>query len=237
MATMDVLSGQHLIDEASKDQGASGSGMEVEFEARAYVKMILHAAKYPHCAVNGLLLANKSDASGSRLMLTDCIPLIHQTEGLSPMIEVALAQIESRCDRAGLTIAGFYHAARSMKDCSSVDHFSQKIADKVAENANVSGSGKRSVVLVTVDNKRLSAVMDSHALLVQMFNGNSGSADGKWRHLAARNIGVDEEVLAITSDFVQKKIQKDLFDFDNHLDDVSQDYLNVGINMEIDRVL
>ena len=29
---------------------------EVEFSGRAYYKMVLHAAKYPHCAVNGLLL-------------------------------------------------------------------------------------------------------------------------------------------------------------------------------------
>ena len=29
---------------------------EVEFSLRAYCKMVLHAAKYPHCAVNGVLL-------------------------------------------------------------------------------------------------------------------------------------------------------------------------------------
>jgi len=32
---------------------------------------------------------------------------------------------------------------------------------------------------------------------------------------------------------VQRKIYKDLVDFDNHLDDLTQDYLNVEINMEI----
>jgi len=30
--------------------------LEVTFSPRAYSKMILHAAKYPHCAINGLLL-------------------------------------------------------------------------------------------------------------------------------------------------------------------------------------
>ena len=33
---------------------------EVHFSVRAYSKMILHAAKYPQCAINGVLLA-KSD--------------------------------------------------------------------------------------------------------------------------------------------------------------------------------
>ena len=34
---------------------------------------------------------------------------------------------------------------------------------------------------------------------------------------------------------VLKGVYKEVVDFDNHLDDVSQDYLNVGLNMEIDR--
>ena len=56
---------------------------EVEFEPRAYAKMLLHTAKYPHCAVNGLLLASGSRKSaGGQLILTDCIPLFHQSEGI-----------------------------------------------------------------------------------------------------------------------------------------------------------
>ena len=64
--------------------------------------------------------------------MSDSIPLFHQIEGLSPMVEVALAQIETRCSAAGLYICGFYHANRSLKD-TSVNVFSQRIADKVAE--------------------------------------------------------------------------------------------------------
>ena len=66
------------------------------------------------------------------ISVSDTIPLFHQIEGLSPMVEVALAQIETRCSAAGLYICGFYHANRSLKD-TSVNVFSQRIADKVAE--------------------------------------------------------------------------------------------------------
>lgn len=85
---------------------------QVELTCRAYAKMILHAAKYPHCAINGVLLVESpdkrtkqkggigdtpSDSSDKRspatLRFVDCIPLFHQIQGLTPMIEVALAKV------------------------------------------------------------------------------------------------------------------------------------------------
>lgn len=65
---------------------------EVEISARAYVKMCLHAARYPHAAVNGLLLA-PAPQSGECLCLTDCVPLFHSHLALSVMLEVALNQV------------------------------------------------------------------------------------------------------------------------------------------------
>lgn len=65
---------------------------EVEISARAYVKMSLHAARYPHAAVNGLLLA-PAPRSGECLCLTDCVPLFHSHLALSVMLEVALNQV------------------------------------------------------------------------------------------------------------------------------------------------
>lgn len=65
---------------------------EVEISARAYVKMCLHAARYPHAAVNGLLLAPAAQ-SGECLCLTDCVPLFHSHLALSVMLEVALNQV------------------------------------------------------------------------------------------------------------------------------------------------
>lgn len=65
---------------------------EVEISARAYVKMCLHAARYPHAAVNGLLLAPVPQ-SGECLCLADCVPLFHSHLALSVMLEVALNQV------------------------------------------------------------------------------------------------------------------------------------------------
>jgi len=217
---------------------------EVEFEPRAYSKMILHTAKHPHCAVSGLLLASGGRKSTGQIVLTDCIPLFHQSEGLTPMVEVALAQVEARCARGGqYHIAGLYHANRSIKDSSQVDIFCQRIADKIAENC----IGGRAV-LVTIDNRRLSLILESHSLIVQQWSSSGAGTvsekgnhneclPGKWRHCASKNVGVSEETLALTSNLIGRREYKDLVDFDNHLDDLTQDYLNVQMNMVIDQAL
>ena len=68
---------------------------EITVETTAYSKLLLHAAKYPHCAVNGILLAedNKQSKDKSRLRFVDCIPLFHLSLNLAPMLEVALLQV------------------------------------------------------------------------------------------------------------------------------------------------
>jgi hypothetical protein len=57
---------------------------ETQISILAYCKLILHAAKYPHAAVNGLLLAKKpTDSDGEDdkkedVEILDAIPLFHQ---------------------------------------------------------------------------------------------------------------------------------------------------------------
>ena len=45
----------------------------------------LHAwtsLRHPHCAVSGLLLASSGRSNTGQIVLTDCIPLFHQSEGI-----------------------------------------------------------------------------------------------------------------------------------------------------------
>lgn len=88
---------------------------EVEISARAYGKMCLHASRYPHAAVNGLLLA-PATRSGECLCLTDCVPLFHSHLALSVMLEVALNQVDVWGAQAGLVVAGYYHANAALDD-------------------------------------------------------------------------------------------------------------------------
>ena len=67
---------------------------DITVNMRAYCKLLLHAAKYPHCSVNGVLLAEEvKSKDGRSLRFVDCIPLFHVTLGLSPMLETALLQV------------------------------------------------------------------------------------------------------------------------------------------------
>ena len=63
-----------------------------ELSKLAYSKIILHALKYPHTAINGILLAPEGSNSHS-LKYVDAIPLFHHNLGLTPMLEVALMQV------------------------------------------------------------------------------------------------------------------------------------------------
>ena len=110
----------------------------------AYSKIISHAFKYPHCAINGLLLASDG-ANHSSLKIVDAIPLFHHNLGLSPMLEVAFMQVlfiwlpinsncnlfclfdffsmpkvESYCRTCGLVIAGYYQANEIVNECRLV---------------------------------------------------------------------------------------------------------------------
>lgn len=68
---------------------------EVNFSSHAYCKMMLHAAKYPQCAVNGVLLASndQNDGRSQSVAYVDAIPLFHLCLNVSPMAEIALSQV------------------------------------------------------------------------------------------------------------------------------------------------
>ena len=62
---------------------------------KAYAKLIFHCSKYPHKELNGVLIGSISKKDNS-VHVNDVIPLFHVNLALSPMLEVALAQVSSR---------------------------------------------------------------------------------------------------------------------------------------------
>ncbi|XP_068267239.1 ER membrane protein complex subunit 8 isoform X1 [Nyctibius grandis] len=98
----------------------------MKLTTQAYCKMVLHGAKYPHCAVNGLLVADRPsgaprrDQTGPPSLFVDCIPLFHGTLALAPMLEVALTLIDSWCKENSYVIAGYYQANERVKDARSI---------------------------------------------------------------------------------------------------------------------
>lgn len=180
--------------------------------------MIMHAAKYPHCAVNGLLLGRVNKNTDS-LTLVDAVPLFHVCLHVSPMAEIALTQVDHIAASQDLSIAGYYVANENITDLS-IDRAANRIADKIAENFP-------SACFVVIDNKHLTLSMETPGMVVSQFT------DGKWRLKESR---FDNEILDTAAALLEQRAFKSLVDFDNHLDDVSQDWQNKELNELIEEV-
>jgi hypothetical protein len=59
----------------------------------AYAKIIIHALKYPHQTVNGVLLGHPP--SSGIVVIVDAVPLQHHWTNLSPTMEVGLGMVRS----------------------------------------------------------------------------------------------------------------------------------------------
>ncbi|CAG4946543.1 unnamed protein product [Parnassius apollo] len=194
---------------------------EVSFETSAYAKIILHAAKYPHCAVNGVLLADgtkvRDSAKTQDLDIVDTVPLFHHSHYLSPMAEVALTQIDTVAQADNRVIAGYYAACENFRDNTVEKCPGQKIAEKIVENFP-------SAVFIVVDNKKVMQHLETPAIKIHKY------CDGKWKLIDTNKLLFQTPyVLETVSHLLQSGVQRDLVDFDNYLDDLSQDWTNLGI--------
>lgn len=69
------------------------STMKASLSPKAYAKILLHACRYPHKAINGVLIGEELKSGNDFLRIVDAIPLFHQCLGLAAMLEIALAQV------------------------------------------------------------------------------------------------------------------------------------------------
>nr|CAG4652121.1 EOG090X0C9C [Triops cancriformis] len=186
---------------------------QVELSLLAYSKIILHAAKFPHCAVNGVLLAKKEDKES--LKYVDVVPLLHSSLTLSPMMEIGLMQVEQFCKSHNLVIGGYYHANESFQE-SSLDFVAQRVAEKVAEQFV-------DACLLMVDNKSICLDMLSPGIHVFQHS------EGKWKPKEKNNVTFEsgqKKALRLVAALLQQKSYEDLVDFDSHLNDQSKDWTN-----------
>ncbi|XP_066570180.1 ER membrane protein complex subunit 8 [Amia ocellicauda] len=196
--------------------------MAVKLTTQAYCKMLLHAAKYPHCAVNGLLVAERQKRKdGQPVLCVDCIPLFHGTLALAPMLEVALTLIDTWCKENKYIIAGYYQANERMKEIRP-NQVAEKVAARIAENFN-------EAALIMVDNNKFT--MDCCEPILTVFEHH----DNKWK---CRETNVDccedwLEAQKITSALLESRSYDNLTDFDNHLDDLRNDWTNPEINKAV----
>lgn len=105
--------------------------MKFNLSSRSYAKILLHASKYPHKAVNGVLLGGETVEDGEVYVL-DAVPLFHICLGLAPMLEVALARVRQEVFFAVATFPFFFREKET--------NFEKVLTVSAIKNANKSAS-------------------------------------------------------------------------------------------------
>lgn len=190
--------------------------MKIQVSPQAYAKILLHTSKYPHKAVNGVLVGEENLKDG-KIYALDAIPLFHIALGLAPMLEVALARVDIHCKENGLQIVGYYQANEHIND-NSPNAICYKIGEKICDHFN-------NGFMLMVDNTKLLVPCDEIACKCYVVQ------DNKWKQ-SDKDLVLDggEDSLGLTTELIEAKTYQSLIDFDNHLDDITQDWLNKDIN-------
>ncbi|VDM43736.1 unnamed protein product [Toxocara canis] len=190
-----------------------------QLNSLCYAKVILHALKYPHCAVVGLLIGEAEEEGG--VVCVNAVPCLHESAALTMALEVALTSVDTYCSANALNIVGVYFCNESLSD-NSLDPFAVRVAEKVATNfANA--------ILVQIDNSLLS--IDSSEPAIRVYaNDNKAWKQKKFR--LDRNL----ETLSATSIAIQRKLYREIIDFENHLDNPANDFWNLALNEKIEQL-
>ncbi|VDN07096.1 unnamed protein product [Thelazia callipaeda] len=190
-----------------------------KFTLLSYAKMILHAYKYPHRAVVGLLIGKSKNSN--EIICTDSLPVLHESASLSMALEAALIFTDNYCSKHDSTIAGLYFCNESISD-SNLDQFAVRIAEKIVSNYP-------NAFLVQIDNSLLGIESLEPAIRVYVLDNKSW----KTKKFTVLN---EESVLSTVSNAVQTKLYLEIMDFENHLDNPSNDYWNTALNKKIERL-
>ncbi|KAF8968994.1 hypothetical protein BDZ97DRAFT_301525 [Flammula alnicola] len=186
----------------------------------AYYKVFFHAAKHPHKPVNGVLLGTE-DASHKSVAVADIVPLLHHWTSLSPMMEIGLDLATQYAESLGMKIVGYYQACERLDDTSLAP-----VGERVA---SLIKAGFEDAVAFVIDNQKLGT---SEAALVPYL---AQPSTPNWRPApnsppaftpGSRFQLVSSDTPAEAAKLVQEQNLHFAFgDFDDHLEDVTIDWL------------
>ncbi|KAF9439243.1 hypothetical protein BGZ76_007444 [Entomortierella beljakovae] len=181
----------------------------MKFAHKSYLKPLLHATKYPTDMVNGVFLAD----SGENVV--DAVPLFHFWNMLTPMLEVAMNQVDLYCKANGLRIIGYYEASEKI-DNVALSTLGQKITSQILQDSP-------DAFAVVIKNQGIST--DDAAFMAYTFK------EGQWRNnkgAFTENKSFELESAsspAQTVKAIRDGVYSKLVDFDSHLENIKGDWL------------
>lgn len=139
------------------------------------------------------------------------------------MIEVALVQAEALAAEDDMQIAGYYAACELFQDNSIEKAPGVKIADKIAEN-------NPNAAFILLGNEILGGKERGPALSVYQ------SKETHWMSTSYTLNQINETLDAVEL-LIERGAMKDLYDFDNHLDNTKLDWSNAHLNRDLPQLL
>lgn len=196
--------------------------LKYEVSQNAYIKLVLHSLKHPTSAVNGVLIGRIS-SSNDTVEITDAVPLFHSQIPLLPQLEISLILIEEYFSTKGLNIVGYFHA-NERSDDFELGGVAKNIGDHICRYFP-------QAAILLLDNKKLEALKKSKSssAIMQLYVRDA-SKNWKLVQSDANNRFSLKEPSAnvILLDYISSEKWNDIVDFDDHLDDISKDWLNPG---------
>ncbi|CAL5402621.1 unnamed protein product [Camellia sinensis] len=198
-----------------------GGELRYQIGQNAYIKLILHALKHRSSAVNGVLLGRLSGGDSNPVVeIADSVPLFHSQIGLLPPLEIALIQIEEYYGAQGLSIVGYFHANERFDD-SELGNVAKNIGDHIHRYFSQAG-------LLLLDNKKLEALSKGkdRSPVIQLYTRDSSKS---WKLIgdgSSRLTMKEPAANIVLLDYISNQKWQDIVDFDDHLDDISKDWLN-----------
>ncbi|CBI39776.3 hypothetical protein VitviT2T_030035 [Vitis vinifera] len=200
-----------------------GGELKYEIAQNAYIKLVLHALKHKTAAVNAVLLGRLvTSTDGSHtLQISDAVPLFHSQITLLPPLEIALIQIEEYYGAQDMGIVGYFHANERFDD-AELSSVAKNIGDHIYRYFP-------QAAVILLDNKKLESLPKGkdRSPVMQLYTKD---ASKNWRHAGSdgsSQLTIKEpSANVVLLDYIASEKWQDIIDFDDHLDDISKDWLN-----------
>lgn len=175
----------------------------------AYSVLFLHACRYPHRTVNGLLLGTAA-ADNESVSVSEALPLFHSSLALAPALETGLLLADEYCKQRKLQIVGYYQANEIGEDLA-LGPFGTKISEKIRSHCPACA------VLMVDGGKSMQPTPTDLRLLAL---GADGKRSATTPHVTPDAAGCVERLEAC----LNKGKAAEIVDLDVHLDDCSTDW-------------
>ncbi|KAJ1334491.1 hypothetical protein BSLG_007646 [Batrachochytrium salamandrivorans] len=176
---------------------------------KAYSKILLHSAKYSMDPVYGVLLGtrDKEGSSATAVVVTDAVPMFHSHWIMSPPLQFGMEQIEIYAKQTGLSIVGSYYGNELNSESAvlpSVDGAASQIDTHLdGGSLDVSRIKKQTFSLVPLARQA-----------------------GAWKQLKGTPVTNNEDCHSNAMGLVKSNLYEKLYDLENHLEDISLDWLS-----------